>query len=380
MPYRRTRELIAGWVNQRLVVRNYVHRSSLEMTPGITQVLGVLSSWHTFENLCEQCRPLEPGEVRGILDQLLAAHMVESAGATSSDAARNLAEWESWSPSASFFHFDTRNVRYADEKAAADWNFRWSLDPPPPRRPVMDASIELPEFRSGGEFQDVLLARRSWRRFGPRSLTQQEVAALLGLTWATQRWLHPSDQLRVPLKTSPSGGACHSLEVYLVARRVDGLRPGLYAYSHDTHALAPRGPAWSDDDLTGALGNQAWTTGAAAIFFVSSVFDQVRWKYRFPRAYRVVLLEAGHFCQTFCLVATSLQLAPFCTAALADSAIERRLGMDGISESVLYAMGVGAQPETDGWSPWPDGDEPAVTSAPAYEPRLRPTGLQGEER
>jgi hypothetical protein len=67
-----------------------------------------------------------------------------------------------------------------------------------------------------------------------------------------------------------------------------------------------------------------------------------------------VLLDAGHLCQTFCLLATWLDLAPFCTMALADSAIERALGIDGISESVLYAAGVGTRrpgAESGSWPP-----------------------------
>ena len=59
------------------------------------------------------------------------------------------------------------------------------------------------------------------------------------------------------------------------------------------------------------------------------------------RAYRVVLLDAGHLCQTFCLVATWLGLAPFCTAAMNDTLIEDDLKIDGISESALYVAGVG---------------------------------------
>ena len=39
-------------------------------------------------------------------------------------------------------------------------------------------------------------------------------------------------------------------------------------------------------------------------------------------AYRVVLFDGGHLCQTFCLVATWLGLAPFCTAALKDTLID----------------------------------------------------------
>src|SRR5215469_11582166 len=74
---------------------------------------------------------------------------------------------------------------------------------------------------------------------------------------------------------------------------------------------------------------------------MTAVFARTMWKYRRARAYRVVLLEAGHLCQTFCLTATRLGLAPFSTAALRDSLIEKDLGLDGISESVLYVAGVG---------------------------------------
>ena len=74
---------------------------------------------------------------------------------------------------------------------------------------------------------------------------------------------------------------------------------------------------------------------------MTAVFPRTMWKYRVARAYRVVLLDAGHLCQTFCLVATWLGLAPFCTAALKDTLIEKDLGIDGIRESVLYVAGVG---------------------------------------
>jgi nitroreductase len=87
---------------------------------------------------------------------------------------------------------------------------------------------------------------------------------------------------------------------------------------------------------------------------ITAVFGRMEWKYPSPRAYRDVLLEAGHFCQTFCLVATSLGLAPFCTGALADSIIERDLGLDGVSESVLYACGAGTRPPKVRWAPWPE--------------------------
>jgi len=88
------------------------------------------------------------------------------------------------------------------------------------------------------------------------------------------------------------------------------------------------------------------------IVFESAVFPRVQWRYAFPRAYRTVLAEAGHHCQTFCLVATWLGLAPFCTMALADSRIEQDLQIDGVTESVLYAAGAGPRPPGSTWAPW----------------------------
>ena len=87
--------------------------------------------------------------------------------------------------------------------------------------------------------------------------------------------------------------------------------------------------------------DQPYFGEAAALFIMTAVFARTMWKYGRARAYRVVLLETGHLGQTFCLTATRLGLAPFTTAALKDSLIEKDLGIDGISESVVYVTGVG---------------------------------------
>ena len=81
----------------------------------------------------------------------------------------------------------------------------------------------------------------------------------------------------------------------------------------------------------------------------------VRAVVKYFNIYRVSLIEAGHVCQTFCLVATSLGLAPFSTMALADSKVEKTLGIDGINESILYSAGVGHRPKDIDWAPWHSG-------------------------
>ena len=142
------------------------------------------------------------------------------------------------------------------------------------------------------------------------------------------------------MKTSPSGGARHSLEVYLWCSRVDGLSQGIYHYRADRHDLELLKAGRVADRMAQLCGHQDWVRDCSVLFVMTTVLARVMWRYRFSRAYRVILLEAGHFCQTFCLVATWVRLAPFCTAALDDEKIEGDLGLNA-SETVIYAAGVG---------------------------------------
>ena len=74
--------------------------------------------------------------------------------------------------------------------------------------------------------------------------------------------------------------------------------------------------------------------------------------------------------QTFCLAATSMGLAPFCLMGLADSAIERDLGIDGITESVLYAAGAGCRPRGATWAPLPSGTLEALPNPYLSKPAI----------
>ena len=157
----------------------------------------------------------------------------------------------------------------------------------------------------------------------------------------------------VLFKTSPSSGARHPIEAYLVALRVAGLRAAVYHFSPLTGRLHLIKRPITQQRVTQYLGGQSWFGESAAVVVMSAVLPRVWARYEHPRAYRSVLLGAGHLCQTFCLVATWLGLAPFCTQALADSIIERDLGIDGVEEVILYAAGVGSKPADGRWVQWP---------------------------
>jgi SagB-type dehydrogenase family enzyme len=254
-------------------------------------------------------------------------------------------EWSAWLPEGSF-HFATKDAAYIDRS-------RWSVarlksilpKTPQPKifktvKGAMRTALPRRVFPDS-ELIRVLLARKTHRQFSKQAVTLEAVSQLLSLVWGPTGYLHSPIFGKLLHKTSPSAGARHPGEVYLMALRVKGLRPGLYHYNPAHHYLeklstpAARSRAW----LYCARAEHA--KKAAALFLMTAVFRRTMWKYQFARAYRVVLLDAGHLCQTFCLVATWLGLAPFCTAALKDTLIEKDLEIDGISESVLYVAGIG---------------------------------------
>jgi SagB-type dehydrogenase family enzyme len=276
-------------------------------------------------------------------------------------------QWRNWAPHAAFFHFGTRSRRHVPlDEVTAVLEQRLLLDPPPPPlKPVVRTTVPLEPYPATNALARVLKARRSWRRFARGVLTRRELAMLLGHTWGVERWMHVRPGVRFALKTSPSGGACHSLEAYVVAQRVRGLARGIYRYDADRHRLElirrglPRDPAIT-------YLRQPWFSGSAALFCMTSVWARVQWKYHFARAYRAVLIEAGHFAQTFCLLATSLRLAPFSTGAFDDRALEHALRVDGISEGALFVVGVGRRPGGTRWAPWPDVSATPPTRMPAH--------------
>jgi SagB-type dehydrogenase family enzyme len=75
--------------------------------------------------------------------------------------------------------------------------------------------------------------------------------------------------------------------------------------------------------------------------FITCRFDKLWWKYPQSRAYRVALFDTGALLQSFLLVSTALGLKTWLTGHFYDDEINRLLGVDGVSESVLLFAGAG---------------------------------------
>lgn len=268
-----------------------------------------------------------------------------------------------WPQLAALYHYGTRDVPIAHGEAApaddADLERRATVEPPPePFKIPRGRAITLPIKSYRSEFPRVVLSRRTWRGFGKAAIPARDLGTLLDLTFGCQ--MEGQRQgVHVLFRTSPSGGACHPVEAYLLALNVRDVTAGLYHYSPRTRGLHRLRKGATADLASAYLGGQPWFGDAGAVVFMTALMPRVWWRYPHPRSYRAILAEVGHFCQTFCLVATWLRLAPFCTMALSDRTIERDLGIDGTHEVLLYAAGVGTRPRDGRWVQWP-GNKPDV--------------------
>ena len=337
--------LIAYWKGGRLRIANYLTRAEFSANLVTLEVIRFFITPRTIQDALLEFSSYSPESVARAIRQLIDAQLLleyDSAERKRDELVRS--SWAPWLPEGGF-HFMTKDARYVN----ADWPIEEKLKrlpatPAPPQfkkirggRAVRLPSHEIPR----DTFFETLHARRTHREFARGKVSLENVSRLLRTTWGVQGYHESNVFGKLPYKTSPSGGARHPGEVYLMALRVDGLERRMYHYQAKNHRLVRLPAKVSQGTARAYCADQSYFSGAAALFIMTAVFARSMWKYGMARAYRVVLLETGHLCQTFCLTATRLGLAPFCTAALKDSLIENDLGLDGITESVLYVAGVG---------------------------------------
>jgi SagB-type dehydrogenase family enzyme len=333
IPYRRSPGLVFYWDESRLVCFDCISGRRYAVAPEVLDFLHHLGDGTVNGGL----------DVNGTLRSLSRLGLVERVGAG------RAWPWQAWMPEAAFFHFGTRGGTYPADPREQDVELRSKAartPPPPPTKTTAGSRTRLASPQHIGELADVLKARRTWRNFSDAPVPAASLATLLQLTWGVQRWGTVAGQGRVALKTSPSGGARHPIEAYVLAANVKGLRPRAYHYDAATHELVDLRRGVSAPLIERLLANQDYYRGAAAVIVMTAVIARSMWKYPRSRAYRTMLADAGHLGQTFCLSATALGLAPFCTMAFREAEVERLLRIDGVTECAMYIVGVGARAPT----------------------------------
>jgi SagB-type dehydrogenase family enzyme len=204
-------------------------------------------------------------------------------------------------------------------------------------------TIELPPARVEGDIsvEEALKSRRSVRSYADAPLTMAEVGQLL---WAAYGISYPIEDgpafLRGGLRTAPSAGALYPLEVYLVARDVTGLDPGVYWYDSEDHTLGllVREDRWAD--LSAACHHQPHFETAAAALVWSAVFERNTRKYGQRGRERYVCMDLGHSGENVYLQAYALGVGTCAIGAFTDLRLKETVGMSR-AEEPLYVMPLG---------------------------------------
>jgi SagB-type dehydrogenase family enzyme len=339
---RRSRHLVSYWHGGELLLHNYATGVRVAVRPETPAVLDFFEDWRTPSEFRARF-----GTTVSAIAPLVNATLLERANGAQSARGVALDSWGDWNPAAGFFHMATRGAQYLDPVIGDRLLRRKARSTPVPptvKRFRGAKRYAFERLQIDGDLPRALHERRTWRTFARKPLPLPLLGTLLGWTNGVQQWAMLKGQGELPMKTSPSGGSRHPLELYVCARRVEGLPPGIYHYASDVHCLELIARHKRPVRVQRYLPTQFYYEGAAAVFFFTAVFERYQWKYDSARAYRAVFIEAGHQCQTFCLMATDLGLAPFCSMALADREIETDLRIDGVSEAAVYAAGVALRP------------------------------------
>lgn len=356
--YRRSPTFVFHWDGGRMVGYNWRAAGYIALTAESVAILDRLQDWTSASDLRDR---LSTGgdlaDSEGLLHLFHSLGLVEREG----DAAPN-ADWMEWSPAASFFHFSTKNGRFPLDLDQRDRELvEKAAHHPQPEATKRVEGARTPLINSvplEGTLPAALVKRRTWRRFSAHPVPANALATVLDRTFKVQARGRVAGQGDVIVKTSPSGGSRHPIEAYVLAWNVDGINAGAYHYDSATHELVDLRRSVSAADIPALLSHQRYFAGAGAAVIMCPVFARTMWRYGHSRAYRTVLIEAGHLGQTFCLVATTLGLAPFTTMAFSESRLESLLGLDGVSECPIYVAGVGMPDAAAGANPgrWRDAE------------------------
>lgn len=164
------------------------------------------------------------------------------------------------------------------------------------------------------------------------------------------------------LRAAPSSGALFPSELYVIARRVQGLEPGRYHYDPEHHRLALLGPLPESGAMPQA-------DDADLVVVLTALFRRTGYKYH-NRAYRYALADAGHLLENTRLAARAAGMHASFLTLFDDARIAQALGVDGVEEGVLSVMPL-HRSLPPSLSPGP-ALLPAVPGAPA---RIGVTGL-----
>jgi SagB-type dehydrogenase family enzyme len=341
---KRSDTLVVAFEGDELIFHNYLEQRTFSASPTALEIIRCLRGWTDLEAVAESLPEYSRDSVSRSIRQLieLSAIVVDD----SDEAAReeDFASSWLWGPWAAAYHLSTRGGTFLTGEVVEEMlreQVKWN---PSPALFTMNGATGLPTssapLDSYPEPYRTMARRRTNRFMLDRPITERQVMDCLQFSLAITAVMEDPEAVDLPLKMTPSGGARNPYEGYVCVRNVEGLAAGTYHYSAMERTLAPvdsaRPPAFER-----LLAGQTWTSNAAAVVFLAAFFERSMWKYHNAAAYRIAMIEAGHIGQNIMLVATEQGLVANGTGAFATDLVEETLGLQGFTQSAVYALVLG---------------------------------------
>jgi SagB-type dehydrogenase family enzyme len=196
------------------------------------------------------------------------------------------------------YHRLTSYDRHRMTPHRLDWANQPRLDKayPPLDKLPLDHAPTLPTVN----FMELVQRAGSSADHPASPLDLHTISSLFRLTHAvTARSMHGDQPFYY--RSVASAGALYPFELYLAAHHLDGVAPGVYHYDLFNFSL---------DILRSSPVPVIPTAdhGVAATIYIGGIFFRSAWKYR-HRAFRYVLLDAGHLMENLRLALSALGLA-----------------------------------------------------------------------
>ncbi|MCF8008775.1 MAG: SagB/ThcOx family dehydrogenase [Halanaerobiales bacterium] len=200
--------------------------------------------------------------------------------------------------------------------------------------------IELPDPKELklkiNSIKKVFNKRKSRREFSKKYLSKNELSYLL---WSTQGLR--GNNLR--FRTVPSGGAVHPFETYLIVRKVNNLKEGLYRYIPDKNSLLfIKTIEDIKNKIIESANGQKFVGDAAVVFYWTVIPKRGEYKYG-TLAHKLAAIDVGHLCQNLYLASESIKTGTCAVDAYDQKKADELLEVDGEDEFLIYMAPVGKE-------------------------------------
>jgi len=328
-------------------------RFRLEL-PAVVALLGCLSSREeeaVVRDLDDRCS-LDATSARGLLSALRVNGLLTDEATGTLPAARTFAEmttsWQAkgWIEAAEYHAatYDYPFIDYAEGGRILDsgrMREYASREPDDNRYKAYPGASTIPLPTPNASLVRSSLLDALYRE-PTETVTRDSLLSLLSLTFGEIGRITSGRWQRQPMmrRTSPSGGARHPVEGYVVVLDVPGLEPGTYHVAPSLARLELVAPGRMEDAAVARLFPAEYhrEPHLNAIVVMTCVFARNMYRYREPRTFRTVHNDAGHLASTAELVARGLGLRARVKYPGNDTEIEHHLGIDGLVEGFMLSV------------------------------------------